>query len=141
MMICYECGLSLASSKNISVKYGVPLCENHLVVMEKILKKHLFSFHVADLYYALKKQGLKPFIGWWNGKRFVPISLGRQRINIEILDWNNQTHQGALALKEHKTYDHNHHFIHLQVATASIENHLNELAGLIHDLYESLKYY
>jgi hypothetical protein len=140
-MVCYECGMSLASSREISVKFGVPLCGNHLLIIEKNLKKHFYGLHVANLYYALKKQGLNPFIGWWNGKRFVPISLGRQRINIEILYGENQTHQEALIQKEHKTYDHNHHFIHLQIATSSIENHLSELAGLIYDLHESLKYY
>lgn len=101
----------------------------------------MFSFHVAYLYYTLKKQGHYPFIGWWNGRRFIPISLRRQRINIEILNWNSQTHQKALTLKERKTYDHIHHFIHLQIAASSIENQLSELAGLIHDLHESLKYY
>ncbi len=42
-----------------------------------------------------------------------------------------------LYKKKNKTYDHNHHFIHLQIATSSIENHLSELAGLIYDLQKS----
>jgi hypothetical protein len=71
-MVCYECGMSLASSREISVKFGVPLCGNYLLIIEKNLKKHFYGLHVANLYYALKKQGLNPFIGLVEWEKICP---------------------------------------------------------------------
>ena len=74
-MVCYECGMSLASSREISVKFGVPLCGNHLLIIEKILKKHFYGLHVANLYYALKKtrsQSVHWLVEWEKICPYIP---------------------------------------------------------------------
>ena len=45
-MVCYDCSLSLANPKEVSIKFGVLLCENHLVMIEKIFKKTLSKFNI-----------------------------------------------------------------------------------------------
>lgn len=140
-MICYECEISREESKDISAIYEVALCQTHRIHIKKILEKHHLDESVAQLYFALKKQGLKPLLGWWNGQRYVPLSLSRQRINLEILDIENASHKKAFTSRENSIYDHQQNFIHLQIPKAMVTYQLNEMASIIYDLHEGLKHY
>lgn len=141
-MNCTECGFEEKSQNKVSLSYGVPLCEFHEKNIKDILSKMDLNSDVGSFYYALKKIGLKPFIGWWNGQRHVPISFGRLRINIDFYDHKTQhNHADAFKKQENESYDHGKHFICLQIPLHFLSIQLKETAMLIYNLHEGLKNY
>ena len=141
-MICIECGFDQTNKKKVTEAFGVLLCETHKSQIEEILIKMNQPNEVGEFYYGLKKIGLKPLKGWWNGKRIVPISLSRSRINIEFYNSNAiHNHKEALKRQEIESEDHQQHFICLQIPLEFLKSQLKETANLIYTLNEGLKNY
>lgn len=141
-MICFECGFQDPEKLNISMAFGVPLCHTHKKNIELVLSKIDGDYSLGILYYALKKIGLKPFIGWWNGQRHVPISFGRYRLNIEFYDPKlPHNHSLALQRQRNESFDHTHQFICIHLPTEFLNSYLENTVMLIFELHEGLRYY
>lgn len=141
-MICFECGNKISDDFRSNGTFGVFLCETHQNIIDVVLEKLGGHPNIGRFYFTLKKLGLYPFIGWWNGERHVPIAFGRYRLNLEFYD-TNLPHDHSLALKRQQieSYDHQRQFICLHIPLALLEDHLTHTALLIHNIHEGLRAY
>jgi hypothetical protein len=94
-MVCYECGMSLASSREISVKFGVPLCGNHLFIIEKILEKTLLWSTCSQFVLRFKKtrsQSVHWLVEW---EKICPYIPGKTKNKYRNSIWGEPNPSGG----------------------------------------------
>lgn len=141
-MICFECVFQDSEELKTRMTFGVPSFHTHKKNIEQVLSKIDGDYSLGIIYYALKKIGLKPFIGWWNSQRHVPISFSRYRLNIEFYDPKlPHNHNLALQRQRNESFDHTHQFIYIHLPTEFLNSYLENTVMLIFELHEGLRYY
>ncbi|MEA1787459.1 hypothetical protein U1E44_15260 [Arenibacter sp. GZD96] len=141
-MNCFECKKELQDSqykKSIST-LGVALCDRHTSLILNLMAANNTPKEAVQLYFGLKAAGIKPTLEWWDGSKFVDLSISRVKLNIEI-DTNYQriTHQQAIKDLEKAMNSFKNGFTTIRIPHVLIKYYLNETVDNILGIMEGLK--
>lgn len=141
-MKCLECKRELSYSvhKKAMDALGVELCEKHTALILKLMASNGTPLEAVRLYYGLKAVGVKPTLEWWDGKKFVDLSISRVKLNIEIdTDYQMITHQQAIKDLEEAMQSFKNSFTTIRIPHVLIKYYLNGTVNNILGIIEGLK--
>ena len=141
-MACLECKKELSNYdyKNSMDAFGLELCNQHKIRLEKIIERYGTPKEAILLYYALKEAGIVPMLEWWDGKKSVDIAISRVKLNIEIdTEYHTITHEQAINDLEEAMYSFKSGFTTIRIPHVLIKYYLKETVNNILGIVEGLK--
>ncbi len=145
-MTCTDCGKGIEPpqySASIDA-LGVPLCERHHSLIQKVMNDNGTAFEAVQLFYALKEAGASPMLEWWDGKKSVDIAISRVKLNIEIdTQYNMITHTQALLDLEEDMQSFKNGFTSISIPHLVVKYYLEDtvrnIMGIINGLKANIK--
>lgn len=120
--------------------FGLELCTQHKIRLEKIIKLYGTPKEAILLYYGLKEAGLIPMLEWWDGKKSVDIAISRAKLNIEIdTEYNTITHEQAINDLEEAMHSFKSGFTTIRIPHVLVKYYLKETVNNILGIVEGLK--
>jgi hypothetical protein len=141
-MTCLECKKKLSDHdyKNAMDAFGLELCTQHKVRLEKIIELYGTPKEAILLYYGLKDAGIFPMLEWWDGKKSVDIAISRVKLNIEIdTEYHTITHEQAINDLEEAMHSFKNGFTTIRIPHVLIKYYLKETVNNILGIVEGLK--
>lgn len=141
-MTCLECKkeLNYIDHKNAMDIFGLELCTEHKIRLEKIIKLKNTPKEAIQLYYGLKDAGLFPMLEWWDGKKSVDIAISRVKLNIEVdTEYHRISHEQAIIDLEEAMHSFKNGFTTIRIPHVLIKYYLNETVNNILGIVEGLK--
>lgn len=141
-MTCLECKkkLSVYDHKNAMDVFGLELCTQHKIRLEKIITLYGTSKEAILLYYGLKEAGIVPMLEWWDGKKSIDIAISRVKLNIEIdTEYHTITHEQAINDLEEAMHSFKNGFTTIRIPHVLIKYYLKETVNNILGIVEGLK--
>ncbi|MEM8506692.1 MAG: hypothetical protein AAF717_02630 [Bacteroidota bacterium] len=119
---------------------GVPLCERHQRLVEKVIEENNTPKEAIQLFYALKDAGANPMLEWWDGQKSVDIAISRVKLNIEIeTEYRNITHEQAIHDLEEAMHSFKNGFTTIRIPHLTITHHLDDTVKYILGIIQGLK--
>ena len=141
-MNCLECNkeLSYIDHKNSFDTYGVELCKQHKVRMDKLVVLKGTPIEAIQLYYGLKEIGISSMLEWWDGKKSVDLAISRVKLNIEIdTDYNTISHEQAIMDLEEAMHSFKNGFTTIRIPHVVVKYYLKDTVKNIEGIVEGLK--
>jgi len=141
-MTCLECKKKLSDYdyKNAMDAFGLQLCTQHKIRLEKIIELYGTPKEAILLYYGLKEAGIVPMLEWWDGKKSVDIAISRVKLNIEIeTEYHTITHEQAINDLEEAMHSFKNGFTTIRIPHVLIKYYLKETVNNILGIVEGLK--
>ncbi len=141
-MTCLECKkeLGYVDHKNSMDAFGVELCQQHRVRMEKLMDQNGTPLEAIQLYYGLKTEGVSAMLEWWDGKKSVDIAISRVKLNILIdCEYQMMTHEQAINDLEEAMHSYKNGFTTIRIPHILIKYYLKETVHNIIGIMEGLR--
>lgn len=141
-MNCSECKkeIPLHQQHKSLNSLGVALCEKHTSLIHQLMTANNTPPEAVLLYYGLKAAGVKPTLEWWDGKKFVDLSISRVKLNIEIdTEYQTISHEQAIKDLEEAMYSFKNGFTTIRIPHMVIKYYLQETVSNILGIIEGLK--
>ncbi|HUH47203.1 MAG TPA: hypothetical protein VLZ54_08635 [Arenibacter sp.] len=120
--------------------FGLELCTQHKIRLEKVIKLYDTPKEAILLYYGLKEAGITPMLEWWDGKKSVDIAISRVKLNIEIdTEYNTITHEQAINDLEEAMHSFKSGFTTIRIPHVLVKYYLKETVNNILGIVEGLK--
>jgi len=142
MNTCLDCNKTLKSEVEAKAleALGIPLCERHLTLIQRLMKRHATSLEAVQLYYGLKKAGAAPMLEWWDGTKSVDIALSRVKLNLEVAtEYQMFTCDQAHTALEERTYCFKDGFTTIRIPHMLIRQCLAETIDAVLGIMEGLR--
>ena len=141
-MTCLECEkeLSYLDHRRSMESFQAELCPKHRQRMERLLAQTGVPVEAVMLYYALRQEGIRPMLAWWDGKKTVDLAISRVKLNIEV-DPGGETLTPDQAIQELEETMNSFKsgFTTLRIPHFLIRNHLSQSVGYIMGIVEGLR--
>jgi len=141
-MKCLECNkeLSYIDHKNAFDTYGVELCKQHKMRIDKLVSLKKTPVEAVQLYYGLKAIGITSMLEWWDGKKSIDLAISRVKLNIEIdTDYNTISHEQAIVDLEEAMHSFKNGFTTIRIPHVVIKYYPKETVKNIEAIVEGLK--
>lgn len=141
-MTCLECKkkLSVFDYKNAIDAFGLELCTQHKIRLEKIVELYSTPKEAILLYYGLKEVGMVPMLEWWDGKKSVDIAISRVKLNIEVeTEYQAITHEQAINDLEDAMHSYKNGFTTIRIPHVLIKYYPKETVKNIQGIVDGLK--
>ena len=145
-MICKDCGIGIEplQYRDSMDTLGVPLCERHAGLIQKVKQDNDTPVEAVILFYALREAGAFPTLEWWDGKKSVDIAISRVKLNIEIdTQYTMITHSQAIIDLEEAMHSFKNGFTTIRIPHLVVKHFLDDtvenILGIITGLRANIK--
>tara|TARA_R110002050_G_scaffold56512_1_gene126954 strand:- start:41348 stop:41791 length:444 start_codon:yes stop_codon:yes gene_type:complete len=141
-MNCLECNIELSNVdyNNAIDLYGVELCKQHKIRIDKLVAAKDTPIEAIKLYYGLKEIGIHSMLEWWDGKKSVDLAISRVKLNIEIdTEYNTISHEQAIMDLEEAMHSFKNGFTTIRIPHVVVKYFLKETVKNIEGIVEGLK--
>jgi len=141
-MTCNDCGKHIGHEEHlISTKaFGLPLCERHTKLIQKVIRENGTPIEAIKLFYALRESGANPMLEWWDGQKSIDIAISRVKLNIEIDTHDHMiTDEQVLIDLDEGMYSFNNGFTTIRIPHTQVTTGLKQLVTSILRIIKDLK--
>ncbi len=141
-MTCLECQkeLSYLDHRKALELLNLELCSAHRNRMVKLMRTHEVPVEAIQLYYGLKKMGIRAMLAWWDGKKTVHLAVSRVKLNIEIDTGHGaMTHDQAMNDLEETMHSFKNGFTTIRIPDFLVHKYLQETLVNVEGIIEGLK--
>ncbi len=142
MNTCFDCKKELTENERLVAWefLGVNLCERHLHLMQRLIKRHETPREAIQLYYGLRAAGVAPMLEWWNGYKSVDIAISRVKLNLEVdTEYQMFTPGQVLATLEERMYSYKDGFTTIRIPHMLIRQCLSDTIAAVLGIMEGLR--
>ena len=141
-MTCSDCNKSIDPELgyHTTKSLGVPLCERHRRLVERVMEENNTPVEAIQLFYALKEAGAYPMLEWWDGQKSVDIAISRVKLNIEVeTHYRQLTHEQAINDLEEAMHSFKNGFTTIRIPHVAISHYLEDTVRYILGIIQGLK--
>ena len=142
MNTCIDCKKRINNNVSIAAQesVGVPLCERHLNLMQRLSFLHETPVEAIQLYYGLKEAGASPMLEWWDGIKSVDIALSRVRLNLEIdTEYQMFSCDMTMDILENRMYSYKDGFTTIRIPHMLVRQCLPDTISAVMAIVEGLR--